>query len=435
MPILGFHVYARLLGPYTSYTTAGTGTTPDPTTDSSDSSSNIGTAYSQPTRTAAASAWQWLGVFGTTTTTTATASSATAGGGGGVTVGVITLSNLLPVDRYRYQFRVAAYNLVGLSQFSVLSNAAPVRTGASSSGNDGDGAGAGTISDHYHVFGWGHTDYFGPKTAEYLKDHHHHHHHHATAGAPAASASLSQLLTTTTSSTIDAFAATESSSSSRMCHQKGHMVTIQSARTSPTGERIIYHPPCNHPATGAQLKHYEIWRSHWTSPSISITAEAVLAQPPFLHTKSDKRTHSSESYPPVGDDAVAGVAADMGAGATTGKLMVALRGMVPFVDKAVQAQNEGAIALLIVDWWPWEPTADASSRADRCQQFDQKCLPGSDKSRGEGFGAIDVQSHWEMVRIPVYFIRRSSAVSLFKDVFGDTLDWVRAMNDNNKDEL
>ena len=74
-----------------------------------------------------------------------------------------------------------------------------------------------------------------------------------------------------------------------------------------------------------------------------------------------------------------------------------------------------------------------------CKGYDQRCLPGANKARREGFGAMDVKAHWyvldqriiftsiflclrlhffclhikrEYVRIPVYFILVEDAKKL-----------------------
>lgn len=54
----------------------------------------------------------------------------------------------------------------------------------------------------------------------------------------------------------------------------------------------------------------------------------------------------------------------------------------PFYQIALAAQEAGAAAVVIVD-------VDG-----RCSAYDQQCLPGAEKSRGEGFAALDVPSLW-----------------------------------------
>lgn len=44
-------------------------------------------------------------------------------------------------------------------------------------------------------------------------------------------------------------------------------------------------------------------------------------------------------------------------------------------------QRAGAIALLVID-------------EGQCNKYDQRCLPGANKRNKEGFGILDVKSHW-----------------------------------------
>ena len=44
----------------------------------------------------------------------------------------------------------------------------------------------------------------------------------------------------------------------------------------------------------------------------------------------------------------------------------------------------------------------------RCNggKFDQYCVYGADKSRGEGWGQVDRAKHWESVRVPVVMVAK-----------------------------
>jgi hypothetical protein len=44
-------------------------------------------------------------------------------------------------------------------------------------------------------------------------------------------------------------------------------------------------------------------------------------------------------------------------------------------------QRAGAIALLVID-------------EGQCKKYDQRCLPGANKLSKEGFGILDLKSHW-----------------------------------------
>ena len=49
--------------------------------------------------------------------------------------------------------------------------------------------------------------------------------------------------------------------------------------------------------------------------------------------------------------------------------------------KYVCVQIAGAVTVVVVD-------------GGQCSAYDQRCLPGADKSSKEGFGVADVPIHW-----------------------------------------
>lgn len=68
------------------------------------------------------------------------------------------------------------------------------------------------------------------------------------------------------------------------------------------------------------------------------------------------------------------------------------RGSVPFISKIRAAQAAGAIACVIVD------------NGFCSHDFDQTCIPGADKKRGERFSQIDNPDAWRDIKIPAIFV-------------------------------
>jgi hypothetical protein len=84
------------------------------------------------------------------------------------------------------------------------------------------------------------------------------------------------------------------------------------------------------------------------------------------------------------------------------RVAVALRDGTSFVAKARMAQAAGAAALIIVD--------DGS-----CFEFDQLCVPGADKRRGEYFAAQDLSRQWLQIRIPVVMGMHNESFEFFSN--------------------
>lgn len=68
------------------------------------------------------------------------------------------------------------------------------------------------------------------------------------------------------------------------------------------------------------------------------------------------------------------------------KIAVMYRDGDPLSVKARYAQLAGAVGCIIID-------------SGKCSQFDQRCLPGSDKSRGEYFAETDPPKSWYVSRV------------------------------------
>ncbi len=70
----------------------------------------------------------------------------------------------------------------------------------------------------------------------------------------------------------------------------------------------------------------------------------------------------------------------------SGKIAVVQRGIVPIATKALHVQRVGAIACLVLDNGP-------------CEEFDQRCVPGSDKVKGDRFAVTDDPEEWWVIAV------------------------------------
>lgn len=69
---------------------------------------------------------------------------------------------------------------------------------------------------------------------------------------------------------------------------------------------------------------------------------------------------------------------------------------VPIVRKVLACQRAGAVAVVVVD---------ETGRCDGAS-FDQYCVYGADRGRGEGWGQVDNAKPWRSVRVPVVLVAR-----------------------------
>ena len=111
------------------------------------------------------------------------------------------------------------------------------------------------------------------------------------------------------------------------------------------------------------------WTSHWSPKSFTIIGKAVYANPILLD--SDVRRPET----------------------VVDKIVIASRGRVPLAHKAKRVQAAGGKGLIVID-------------DGLCEEYDQACVAGSDKSRGEAWGRYDMPEHWKDLRIPVILLRR-----------------------------
>jgi hypothetical protein len=103
-----------------------------------------------------------------------------------------------------------------------------------------------------------------------------------------------------------------------------------------------------------------------------------------------------------------------------GQIVWVLRGEIGIVFKIKKIQAAGAIGVIVVD-------------DGNCTKFDQKCMPGADKSRGEGFAALDIEKQWKNIKIPIIFVLKDEAL-LFANRIGLSIDNFNINQDNSFSE-
>ncbi|KAE8898904.1 hypothetical protein PF005_g25928 [Phytophthora fragariae] len=130
-------------------------------------------------------------------------------------------------------------------------------------------------------------------------------------------------------------------------------------------------------------RSFEAWSSHHSPRLFDVSAELVLADPP-------------DASQPLRN-----------AHAVRDRVLLAVRGGVPFVFKLHFAQRAGALGLIIAD-------ADGVCGGG----FDQSCVPGADKRRGEGFAAQERHALWREAQIPCVLVLKDTAQELLERLGG-----------------
>ncbi|KAK1942402.1 hypothetical protein P3T76_005901 [Phytophthora citrophthora] len=127
-----------------------------------------------------------------------------------------------------------------------------------------------------------------------------------------------------------------------------------------------------------EVEHtFEAWSGHHSPRLFDVSAELVLADPP-------------DASQPLRN-----------AHAVRDRVLLAVRGGAPFVFKLHYAQRAGALGLIIAD-------ANGSCAGG----FDQSCVPGADKRRGEGFAARERHVLWSQAHIPSVLVLKEAAQKL-----------------------
>ncbi|GMF65452.1 unnamed protein product [Phytophthora lilii] len=122
---------------------------------------------------------------------------------------------------------------------------------------------------------------------------------------------------------------------------------------------------------------FEAWAGHYSPRLFDVSAELVLADPP-------------DASEPLRN-----------AHAVRDRVMLAMRGGVPLVFKLHHAQRAGALGLIIAD-----------SDGYCAGGFDQSCVPGAGKRRGEGFAAQERHALWRQAHIPCMLVLKDVAKEL-----------------------
>ena len=120
---------------------------------------------------------------------------------------------------------------------------------------------------------------------------------------------------------------------------------------------------------------FDGWRCHWTSNDYTVVGQSVWANPSDANSDLINKN------------------------ITDGRIVWILRGNLPIISKALRAQSAGAIGIVLVD-------------NGRCTTYDQKCIPGADKKRGEYFAQLDKASFWVDLKIPMIFVLLNDGNSL-----------------------
>lgn len=103
--------------------------------------------------------------------------------------------------------------------------------------------------------------------------------------------------------------------------------------------------------------------------------------------------------------AVAWAVDDLALPDLAGKIAIVRRGTTPLSVKARTVQEAGAIGMIVVDGSDFED-------AFPCEAFDQGCVPGATKARGEGWGMQDVGTMWKNIHMPMILVRSNATDQL-----------------------
>jgi hypothetical protein len=125
------------------------------------------------------------------------------------------------------------------------------------------------------------------------------------------------------------------------------------------------------------LKKMDAWACEFSPKTHLVTAEVALAEP-LDASRPFPNSHFFKD-----------------------RVVLVQRGNVPLRTKIKYAQDAGALGVIIAD-------------TGLCKRFDQNCVPGGDKARGEGFAALDSKEVWSNIHIPAVLIHQDDAAVLLK---------------------
>lgn len=86
------------------------------------------------------------------------------------------------------------------------------------------------------------------------------------------------------------------------------------------------------------------------------------------------------------------VLVNKGGGSLSGRIGIVHRGELPLAVKAKNIQQDGGIGMIVIDSF------------DRCDEFDQSCMPGANKRLNEGWGLQDVPAMWKNIHLPIIIV-------------------------------
>lgn len=124
---------------------------------------------------------------------------------------------------------------------------------------------------------------------------------------------------------------------------------------------------------------FDVWAGHYSPRLFQVSSEIVRADP--LDASEPLRNADS----------------------VRNRLVLVTRGRVPLMFKVRYAQQAGALGVVIAD-------ADADSSC--ASAFDQSCVPGADRARGEGFAMLERHRFWQQNRIPCVLLAQPQARQL-----------------------
>lgn len=124
---------------------------------------------------------------------------------------------------------------------------------------------------------------------------------------------------------------------------------------------------------------FDVWAGHYSPRLFQVSSEIVRADP--LDASEPLRNADS----------------------VRNRLVLVTRGRVPLMFKVRYAQQAGALGVVIAD-------ADADSSC--ASAFDQSCVPGADRARGEGFAMLERHRFWMQNRIPCVLLAQPQAQQL-----------------------
>lgn len=119
------------------------------------------------------------------------------------------------------------------------------------------------------------------------------------------------------------------------------------------------------------------WTTHWSPKSFTLIGQTSYVAPLLLESEVKNPQNIANKIAIVG------------------------RGSIPLVNKIIKLQMAGAKGVIILD-------------SGECKDYNQVCMPGADKIKGEGWAAADMPGPWASVKIPAVLLLRGEEAKLGK---------------------